>query len=256
MRQQSKVTIAVRNVVIGGEKPLICLPLVAKSTPELLTEAEALAALSPDLLEWRIDAFAQVGDMGACLEAQERLRKVIGDIPLIYTCRIAQEGGMTRLDQVARQKLIEAAIAAGTIDLVDVELCNEKAFVDGIKAKCGEFGVKLILSYHNFQETPDSTFIVRKLEAQCEAGADIVKLAVMPKTYTDVLTLFNATNTARNTTVDVPIVTMSMGPEGQITRLAGGLFGSDITFAIGKQASAPGQIPIRELREAMAIFYS
>jgi len=69
------------------------------------------------------------------------------------------------------------------------------------------------------------------------------------------LTLLNATNRARNTSVEVPIVTMSMGPEGQITRLAGGLFGSDITFAIGKNASAPGQIPIAALREAMAIFY-
>jgi 3-dehydroquinate dehydratase-1 len=48
---------------------------------------------------------------------------------------------------------------------------------------------------------------------------------------------------------------MSMGPEGAVSRLAGGLFGSDITFAIGLQASAPGQIPIKELRLAMDVLY-
>jgi 3-dehydroquinate dehydratase-1 len=92
------------------------------------------------------------------------------------------------------------------------------------------------------------------LQAQ-DMGADIAKLAVMPKNYTDVLTLLGATLRARTGAVKVPIVTMSMGPEGGVTRLAGGLFGSDITFAIGKEASAPGQIPIGALRQAMAVLY-
>ena len=78
----------------------------------------------------------------------------------------------------------------------------------------------------------------------------------MPKHYGDVLTLLSATNRARNETVRGPIVTMSMGPEGAVSRLAGGLFGSDITFAIGMQASAPGQIPIEELRKGMDLLYN
>jgi 3-dehydroquinate dehydratase I len=55
--------------------------------------------------------------------------------------------------------------------------------------------------------------------------------------------------------VQVPIVTISMGEEGAISRLAGGLFGSDITFAIGLQASAPGQIPIKDLQMGMSLLY-
>jgi 3-dehydroquinate dehydratase-1 len=55
--------------------------------------------------------------------------------------------------------------------------------------------------------------------------------------------------------VEVPMVTIAMGPEGKITRLAGGLFGSDITFAVGRESSAPGQIPINELRMGMALLY-
>ena len=86
-------------------------------------------------------------------------------------------------------------------------------------------------------------------------GADIAKVAVMPKNYKDVLILLNATLKARTEHLEIPIITMSMGPEGGVTRLAGGLFGSDLTFAIGKEASAPGQIPIGDLRQAMSVLY-
>ena len=78
----------------------------------------------------------------------------------------------------------------------------------------------------------------------------------MPENYEDVLTVLSATNKARNETVQIPIVTMSMGLKGAVSRLAGGLFGSDITFANGMQASAPGQIPIEGLRTAMALLYN
>jgi 3-dehydroquinate dehydratase-1 len=70
-----------------------------------------------------------------------------------------------------------------------------------------------------------------------------------------VLTLLGATLKARTGAVNVPIITMSMGAEGEITRVAGGLFGSDLTFAVGKEASAPGQIPIKDLRQAMSVLY-
>ena len=116
--------------------------------------------------------------------------------------------------------------------------------------------VSLILSYHNFKETPSEAFIYSRLVEAQKAGAEISKVAVMPKNYGDVLTLLSATNKARNETVRGPIVTMSMGPEGAVSRLAGGLFGSDITFAIGMQASAPGQIPIEELKRGMALLYN
>jgi 3-dehydroquinate dehydratase-1 len=106
------------------------------------------------------------------------------------------------------------------------------------------------LSYHNFDETPDEAFILDRLVTAGKLGADVAKVAVMPKSYKDVLTLLSATYTARTERLDIPIITMSMGAEGGITRIAGGLFGSDLTFALGKASSAPGQIPIDDLRKA------
>jgi len=255
MRQQSKVQVTVRQTVIGGKKPLICLPLIGKSRDEILREAKELVALHPDLLEWRIDAYEKVESTVDCLTVLQELRQSIVEMPLIFTCRIDLEGGLKKITQEKRLQLYSAAIASGTIDIVDIELCNGEEFIAAIKERAVASAVKVILSYHNFKETPSESFIYSKLVEAQTAGADIVKLAAMPHNYADVLTLLSATNRARIERVQVPIVTMSMGEEGAISRLVGGLFGSDITFAIGLRASAPGQIPIKDLRTGMALLY-
>ena len=255
MRQQSKEKVIVRGRAIGGPLPLICLPLVAKNSDSLLRQANELIHMQPDLLEWRIDDYQKVTAVTDCLAVLEELRTVIADIPLIFTCRIDREGGLQKIPQEKRLELISAAMASGKVDIVDIGLCNEKDFIETVRKKAAANGVKLILSHHNFSETPTGEFIYTTLVKAQEMGADIAKLAAMPNDYTDVLTLMSATNKARNEVVDVPMVTISMGPQGKITRLAGGLFGSDITFAVGRESSAPGQIPINELRTGMALLY-
>ncbi len=256
MRQQSKIKVIVRGRVIGGPLPLICLPLVAKSRDGLLEQAHEQVLLQPDLLEWRIDAYQKATDVADCLSLLKNLREVIGGIPLIFTCRVEKEGGFQRISQGNRLELITAALETGRIDLVDIELCNAEDFIETVRKSCSLNEVKLILSHHNFSETPSGEFIYTTLLKAQKMGADIAKLAAMPKNYTDVLTLMNATNRARNEGVDLPMITISMGQEGGITRLAGGLFGSDITFAAGSTSSAPGQLPLADLRMGMALLYN
>jgi 3-dehydroquinate dehydratase-1 len=255
MRLQSEIKIAVKDKVIGGSDPLICLPLVAKNQSDLFRQAEELKSLTPDLLEWRIDAYDTVEEIDSSIDALKALKKVMGAIPLILTCRIDSEGGLKKIPPEARLELITAAIASGIPEMVDVELCNASEFIEAVKMACQNSGTKLILSYHNFTETPTETLICNKLVEAQDKGADIAKVAVMPKDYADVLTLLSATNRARTGAVKIPMMTISMGPEGAVTRLAGGLFGSDITFAIGQESSAPGQIHIGDLRKAMPVLY-
>ncbi len=255
MRQQSRIQVRVRDVVIGGPKPLICLPLLAEDRDELLRQATELSALNPDMLEWRVDGYARVAEVAEIVSVLDDLRLIIGNIPLIFTCRIDREGGARQLSQPLRQAVIAAALASGNVDLIDIELCNEEAFISAIRSQAKACGCKLILSYHNFQETPGETFLLGKLEEAEAAAADIAKLAVMPKNYSDVLTLLTATNRARNGAVAIPLVTMAMGQAGKISRMAGGLFGSDITFAGGSRATAPGQMSIEDLRTGMALLF-
>jgi 3-dehydroquinate dehydratase I len=255
MRLTCKRPVQVKACTIGGEAPLICLPLVAKDRSALLQQAEALLPLAPDLLEWRIDGFEAVTDMDASCDALRALATAIDPIPMIYTCRIDQEGGMCSIAPRQRLELITAAIDTGLADIVDIELCNSAAFIETIMKAAKAHGTKVIISSHYFEETPDETTILSRLTGAQKAGAHIAKVAVMPQNYQDVLVLLGATLKARSELLEIPLVTMSMGAEGGVTRLAGGLFGSDITFAIGKNASAPGQIPIGELRQAMAVLY-
>lgn len=241
--------------MIGGPLPLICLPLVAKERETLLAQAEETMGLQPDLLEWRVDDYSEVTDIDASLSLLKELRAVIGDIPLIFTCRIDKEGGLQQISQQVRLQVIVAAMKSGYVDLVDIELCNESGFIEAVRKGCDENGVKLIISNHNFSNTPDAETIYSRLLKAREVGADIPKLAAMPRSYADVLSLMSATNRARNEGVDCPMITISMGQEGAISRLAGGLFGSDITFGVGSISSAPGQVPIADLKTGMALLY-
>jgi 3-dehydroquinate dehydratase-1 len=255
VRIQSEIKVAVRKKIIGGPAPLICIPLVAEEKNDLLDQAAALQPLQPDLVEWRIDNYQGVEDTADCLAVLDALRVAIGDTPLIFTCRIEAEGGMQPISRQTRRALVQAAIRSGGVDIVDVELINDESFIADIRRTAGRHGVKLILSYHDFNKTPEEEFIFDTLKRAQALGADIAKVAVMPARFQDVLTLLKATLKARTEAVDIPMVTMSMAREGVVTRMAGGLFGSDITFALGQASTAPGQIPIGDLRQAMALLY-
>jgi 3-dehydroquinate dehydratase I len=255
VRRQSEIQVTVRRKIIGGADPLVCIPLVAADKTSLIDQASALVPLAPDLFEWRVDGYGKVADPADCIDTLAALRSIIGDIPMIFTCRIASEGGIQPVDPETRLALIDAAIDSNRPDIVDIELRNPPALIETVHKAAERQGIRLILSYHDFSRTPSQEVILDKLEQAQSLGADIAKVAVMPNDYMDVLTLLNATMKARCETVKIPVITMAMGRLGAVTRMAGGLFGSDVTFAIGETATAPGQIPIDALRQAMKLLY-
>ena len=255
MRLQCKNKVEVMDRTIGAAIPLICLPLVANEKANLLRQAEELLPLAPDLIEWRIDSVDNVEDIDFCLQTLADLRATIKSVPLILTCRIDIEGGIQKISQETRLKLIKSAIQTGIPDIVDIELCNNTQFIRTILRAAEQYGLKVILSFHDFEKTPDEAIIINRLVQAQDMGAHIAKAAVMPNNHNDIIVLLNATLRARTEALQIPIITMSMGKLGIVTRIVGGLFGSDITFAIGKDASSPGQIPIEELRKSMATIY-
>jgi 3-dehydroquinate dehydratase-1 len=115
-----------------------------------------------------------------------------------------------------------------------------------------EHGVGLILSYHNFKATPPAAELAATFRKAETLGGDVAKVAVMPQKLHDVLTLLEATLDASES-LAIPVLTMSMGGYGSLSRMIGWTFGSVITFAVGQSSSAPGQIPIDDLRTALAI---
>lgn len=243
----------VRGRRMGGATPLICSPLVARTPERLAAETTAVLAKRPDVIEWRVDFFERVADAAAVLEAGRAMRSAVGDTPIIFTCRAAHEGGTPNaLDAEGVERLYEAVGAAGLVDFIDFELSNPPALVRRVRERSREQGARLILSYHNFGYTPGRDFLVERFMEADRLGADVGKVAAMPRDRDDVLTLLAATSVAEGK-ARIPLISMSMGPLGVATRMIGGVFGSSLSFAVGEGASAPGQMPIADL---VAVFES
>ena len=86
-------------------------------------------------------------------------------------------------------------------------------------------------------------------------GADIPKIAVMPQSKEDVLTLLAATEEMNRKHADRPIITMSMAGTGVISRLCGEVFGSALTFGAARKASAPGQMGVEDLAQVLSLLH-
>ena len=239
----------VRRFEFGGAQPLFCIPLVATDMASLVDQATVAVQLKPDLIEWRADFF-HGASADLLREAAGELRALAGDAAIIFTLRAKSEGGVQDLSQPVRRELIEAVLRTRTIDILDLELANEPAFLEELMAVARSCGTRVLLAMHNFAETPERDVLFDHIRAMKELGTDIAKIAVMPRTADDVLRLLQVTARARCEFPDLPLATMSMGALGSITRVAGFLYGSDMAFAVGKAASAPGQIPIEDARRA------
>ena len=237
----------IRGLEYGGAQPLFCIPLVPPDLGSLSVQAGIAAALKPDLIEWRADFFRHQTPE-RLLEGASVLRGIAADAAIIFTLRAKNEGGAQEIAPSARRQLIDSVLRSKTIDIVDLELANEPDSLAALMPVAHDCGVRVLLAIHDFERTPPNDVLTGHIRAMRRLGADIAKLAVMPRTEDDVLRLLDVTIRARREFPSLPLCTMSMGRLGSVTRVAGFLYGSDMAFAVGMEASAPGQIPIDDAR--------
>jgi 3-dehydroquinate dehydratase-1 len=229
--------VKVRNIVIGEGMPKICVPIVGVTKEAILNEARAITKLPADVVEWRIDWFENVFDFAALEDVLKDLRAVLGDMPILMTFRTSKEGGEKAIEDEVYADINIRAAQTGYVDLVDVEVFTGDEIVKKIIDGAHAAGVKVVASNHDFFKTPDKDDIVGRLRKMQDLGADIPKIAVMPQNKKDVLTLLAATEEMANEYADRPIITMSMAGTGVISRLAGEVFGSALTFGAAAKAS-------------------
>jgi 3-dehydroquinate dehydratase-1 len=236
-----------RGRKLGGETPLLCTPLVGRTRKRVLAEAASVLRQKPDVIEWRVDFFDAIGDTKAVVETARELRDVVGKRPLIFTRRAEKEGGeRIAIGDEEVVELYAAVAAARLVDFIDFEMDNDAEHLRRVRECTRQHEIRLILSYHNVGYTPGQDYLVdRFLEAE-RLGADVAMVQVMPRNRADVLRLLAATAEADDKT-RIPLISISLGPLGSVTRMVGGLFGSWLSFAVGESASAPGQIPIGDL---------
>ena len=144
---------------------------------------------------------------------------------------------------------------SGYVDMIDVEAFTGNEEVREIIDTAHACGVKVVVSNHDFYKTPPKEELISRLCKMQELGADVPKIAVMPQSRRDVLTLLAATEEMVREYADRPIITMSMNGEGVISRLCGEVFGSAVTFGAAGRTSAPGQMQVKELKMVLEMLH-
>jgi 3-dehydroquinate dehydratase-1 len=243
--------IQIRGITLGEGVPKICVSISEKYKEDVLEKGQVIVESSVDIVEWRVDWFEEstVSNITGVLED---LRKVIGEIPLIFTFRNAHEGGEKTLELREYIGLIKVAIKSGLVDIVDVEAFKvgliDTGYMDEVINLATEHGVKVMASNHDYNSTPSKEMIFSTLRAMRRLGPDLVKIAVMPKRMEDVLNLLSASELFASWEDTVPFIAISMGELGRVSRYCGEGRGLALTFGALGDESGPGQIKVEELK--------
>lgn len=248
-------TIKVRDIEIGAGAPKIIVPIVGITKEDILNEAKTFDSIPVDVVEWRVDWFEHVFEFDKVEDVLKELRTVLGNIPLLLTFRTKKEGGEKAIDTKEYKELNLRAAKTGYVDFIDVEIFTGDDVVREIIGGAHAAGVRVIASNHDFFKTPAKSDIIYRLRKMQDMGADIPKIAVMPQSKRDVLTLLCATEEMVTDYADRPIITMSMAGTGVISRLCGEVFGSSMTFGAAKKASAPGQMGVNDLNTVLDLLH-
>jgi len=220
---------------------MICAPIIEQDI-EMMVKSANLA--NSDLIELRLDYLNNF----AGLKRIESVNK-----PKIITCMPKWDGGLfCGTERERAEILLESLKFCGSTDYVSVELKTGKNFLNEVASAAKARKIKVIISHHDFEKTPGREEILKIIGSEKQAGADIAKVAFTPENYGDVLTVLSVLNN----NLKIPVIAISMGELGKISRVAGLLMGSYLTFAsLGKgKESAGGQMSVDEVREALKFF--
>lgn len=221
--------------------PSICAAVTAPSIEEFL---EALGNVgNADLVELRADGLETKSYKSEVIELLKRA-KSLTNLSLILTVRMKDEGGAFSGTEKERVECIKSGIELA--DMIDIELRMNEKDRDEIIKIAKEKKVEVILSCHDFENTPSEDEMISVLTEEEAAGADIAKLAVTANFSSDVIRLLNITQ-EMGKKLKIPLCTISMGKAGAISRIAAPIFGSAITYGYVTKETAPGQLSVSQL---------
>ncbi|MEG1618619.1 MAG: type I 3-dehydroquinate dehydratase [Eubacterium sp.] len=231
-----------------------CIPLVSQNEETLWCEIDNAIQQNPDYLEWRRDYFLE-----DCFETEKKMLKgfkqKIGKTGLIYTFRDVNEGGFRNVAELERLKFITYWIEKGMANYIDIELDSSDAFLGQIQNLISDSSVRLLLSHHNFHKTYSAEKMMDIFKRMESKGADVLKLAMYAENEDDVKRQIEVAYTYGMKS-EKPIIVISMGSLGTISRVFPDFIGGSLTYVAGKESTAPGQLTIKEisrLREKLGV---
>ena len=275
-----------RSIPGPGGLPAVAVSLTGPSLAQARTQARSAVDAGADVLELRVDLLEEAGALAApdpldaataaaqVLECLRGLGEAIAadgadaGAPVLLTCRTAAEGGRAQLDDAAYGALLRSVLD-GLTDwaperrpaAIDVEV--QRGCLPQVCAQAHALSIDVVASFHDFEATPADEALEEVLARMAREGADLAKIAVWPTSADDVACLLGVCARAtagagERSGLGVPVAAMSMGALGAVSRVAPA-FGSALTFAVvpdeqGQvRASAPGQLPIQDVRRCLEL---
>ena len=291
MRASSSLTWGGCTIPGDGGVPAVAVSLTGPTAAHARAQARHAIDAGADVLELRVDLLEEVDALVAfteapgeepsttdsmvvttaaaqVLECLRRMADVVDVTPLLLTCRTAAEGGRARLDDSGYSALLRSVLdeLAGwepgrRPSAIDVEV--QRGCLPQVSEQAHGLGIDVVASFHDFKTTPADDVLEDVLSRMASEGADLAKIAVWPTGADDVARLLGVCARAtaapgKGTGLGLPVAAMSMGALGAVSRVAP-VFGSALTFAVvpdeqgETQASAPGQLPIQDVRRCLEL---
>ena len=278
-----------RSIPAPGGLPAVAVSLTGPSLAQARSQARSAIDAGADVLELRVDLLEETGALAApdpldaataaaqVLECLRGLGEIIAadgadagaGAPLLLTCRTAAEGGRAHLDDTAYGSLLRSVLD-GLTDwtperrpaAIDVEV--QRGCLPQVCAQAHALSIDVVASFHDFEATPADEVLEEVLARMAREGADLAKIAVWPTSADDVARLLGVCARATagaGTGLGVPVAAMSMGALGAVSRVAPA-FGAALTFAVvpdgqgQARASAPGQLPLQDVRRCLELLRS
>ena len=207
---------------------------VAEKTPKRVKQTLAKALKKSDYAEIRFDFLNPNLVPDALQQIKKDLRKCV------CTLRPVSEGGKFSGSEKNRISIMKL-IAEYNPFLLDIEL-NSLSKNKNLQRYLKSTGTDILLSWHNFKQTPDTSVLKKKL-AQMKKFSNNIKIVTMAKSVNDatrVLSLYKNNNTK--------LIAFSMGNYGRISRILCLFLGSPYTYVSLGKPVAPGQFSVDEVK--------
>ncbi len=237
----------IKNIDIENFKPIVCVPIVDTTIKRSLETARILTLKKVKVIEWRLDYLSELKDKDTVIEGLKEFSEICKETVTIATIRTKKEGGKCDFNESEMELFLSLIANSACVDFIDVEYFTYERpnkLIESLKA----LGAKVICSSHDFEETLEDEMILNVLEEMDLSTCDVVKIAVMPENATDVTRFMDVCNSFAMETEKL-FIAMSMGELGTVSRFAGNVTGSAISFGSYMKKSAPGQINYEKLRE-------
>lgn len=220
----------------------ICVSIGRTTIDDVLAAADSVAGIA-DVLEIRLDCLT-VPAVSPFMTALK--------LPILFTNRPVWEGGNFAGEEEQRIAALCEAVREGCA-YVDIELLAPEDSHRQLIAALEHSKTKLIVSWHNFDNTPSRQELVGRLALMQDRGADIGKIITTAHSHEDVLRVLQLQESAAE--LGISLIAFCMGRPGVISRVATTDLGGYMTYcAVSmKEATAPGQLTAERLRDIYSL---